>query len=501
MAKKNINIDPRKYMKMAVEVMISSIQEPRTDKSSPKVGAVLIKSDGSFDTAFRGELRHGDHAEFTVIERKNRDTDLSGALLFATLEPCAPGARNAPKLSCSERIVNARISEVWIGIEDHDPTVNHAGINYLLKHGVKVHQFDRDLQKIIEKENEQFLTEAKKRAVDAKDKKVEIKSILNKYAEHTDLSSLSQEALESFLKKSGSNLKWNSDEFYNELSQMALLDKDKNGNYLPTGNAILLFGKKPRLKFQQSSVKAKVDYGNGDIDVQSFDDAIILIPDQIENWIRKVLPESFDRSTFTREKTPAYPIPVIREAIINALVHRDYNIDTAKIQLEITPDRIVIKSPGSPVSPLKINDLKNFSASSFTRNKKIALVFNEMKLIEETGVGMDTFKSLPEKYSLPLPIIQYLQSNIFVIFPRTTEAIRKIIGSEDIEQLNDEELTGLDFVKLKGEVSRKEYAAHFGFNDRKASRHLSKMRNIGLIGDNGKDVRSKNYKYVFLKDG
>jgi ATP-dependent DNA helicase RecG len=63
--------DPRKMMEKAVEAMQKSINEPREDgKASPLVGAVLVKPDGSTDTAFHGELRHGDHAEFTLLERK-----------------------------------------------------------------------------------------------------------------------------------------------------------------------------------------------------------------------------------------------------------------------------------------------------------------------------------------------------------------------------------------------------------------------------------------------
>jgi ATP-dependent DNA helicase RecG len=107
MAKAEQQFTPRELMEMAIEVMKNSIQEPRKDKTSPKVGAVLLKHDGKIETAFRGELREGDHAEFTLIERKNRAELLDGGILFATLEPCAPGARKHPKLGCAERIVNA----------------------------------------------------------------------------------------------------------------------------------------------------------------------------------------------------------------------------------------------------------------------------------------------------------------------------------------------------------------------------------------------------------
>lgn len=113
----------RKLMERAIEVMRNSVLEPRNDgKVDPKVGAVLYKSDGTVETACRGELRHGDHAEFTLLERKNRANKLDGSILFATLEPCAKGSRKHPKLSCAERIFLARIKEAYVGIQDPDPT-------------------------------------------------------------------------------------------------------------------------------------------------------------------------------------------------------------------------------------------------------------------------------------------------------------------------------------------------------------------------------------------
>jgi hypothetical protein len=73
----SVKFDPRKLMEKAVEVMQQSIAEPRADgKASPRVGAVLWKPDGTVETACRGELRQGDHAEYTLLERKSRDARL-----------------------------------------------------------------------------------------------------------------------------------------------------------------------------------------------------------------------------------------------------------------------------------------------------------------------------------------------------------------------------------------------------------------------------------------
>jgi len=66
----SVKFDPRKLMEQAVEVMRQSIAEPRADgKASPRVGAVLWKPDGTVETACRGELRQGDHAEYTLLPK------------------------------------------------------------------------------------------------------------------------------------------------------------------------------------------------------------------------------------------------------------------------------------------------------------------------------------------------------------------------------------------------------------------------------------------------
>ena len=159
-------------MELAVKVMRQSVPEPRKDgKASPRVGAIIIKPDGSVETACRGELRHGDHAEFTLLERKNRHIRLDGSVLFATLEPCAPDSRHLPKMSCTERIVLSRIKEVWVGIEDPDPKVDRKGIKALQDAGIKVHMFDRDLQEAIRAANKDFLRQAVARAQTARNAK------------------------------------------------------------------------------------------------------------------------------------------------------------------------------------------------------------------------------------------------------------------------------------------------------------------------------------------
>ena len=223
----NVAFDPRALMERAIDVMRKSVAEPRADgKASPSVGVVLWKPDGTVETACRGELRDGDHAEYTLLERKNRDSKLDGAVLFATLEPCAPGARKHPKLACAEHIVNARIAKVWVGIEDPDPTVDRQGIRYLEQHGIKVELFDLDLQEQIRGANKEFIEQALGRAAQAKSGKVVKPAPLSQWDEAlagVTLADLATDALARYRERTKMADKLDSAGFNKRLERQGLL--------------------------------------------------------------------------------------------------------------------------------------------------------------------------------------------------------------------------------------------------------------------------------------
>jgi ATP-dependent DNA helicase RecG len=263
---KKPKFDPRKMMEMAIDVMRQSVNEPRADgKASPLVGAVIYKPDGTVETACRGELRYGDHAEYTLLERKNRGNKLDGAVLFATLEPCAPNSRNFPKLGCAERIVLARIKEVWVGIEDPDPAVDRKGIKYLQDNGVTVYMFERDLQEAIRAENKDFIAQALERAAAAEEEKkpktVMLSDLENQFSAAA-MEDFSDEALEQYRTIAKIKQKVGSPSFNRRLVQIGLL-KPQNKTFMPTGFGLILFGKEPRTSMQQAGLLGTIHYPDG----------------------------------------------------------------------------------------------------------------------------------------------------------------------------------------------------------------------------------------------
>jgi ATP-dependent DNA helicase RecG len=473
--------DARKLMEKAIEIMHQSLPEPRSDgKACPIVGAVLKKSDGTLEMACRGELRYGDHAEYTLLERKNRDQKLDGAFLFTTMEPCAPGSRREPKVSCAERIVLARIKEIWIGIEDPDPTVDRKGIKYLQDSDVTVHMFDRDLQEDIKKANKGFIHQALERAAseEKKPKTVTLSHLENAFAASA-ITDLSEEALDQYRAVAKIKDQVGSPAFNRRLIQQGLLKREK-GQFIPTGFGLLLFGKEPRTSLPQAGLLGTIHYPEGEEETRDFDGPLVLIPSAVEKWLSDKLPMVLDRSRMQRRETPSVPFEMIREAVVNALVHRDYEIRQGKCQLVVTVDTITVKSPGGPLPPITMEQLRSFNAPMLSRNPELHYVFAEMEMAEERGLGLNTLKSRAQAQRLPLPKYEWNDPYLVLTIFRNQDAASRTLKPSVLESLTESEQKGWQWLATTGKTKSRQYAKAMRVDDRTARRHLNHFVELGL---------------------
>lgn len=475
-------LDPRKMMEKAIEVMRQSVSEQRTDgKPSPLVGAVLVRPDGSIETAARGELREGNHAEFTLLERKCVGEKLDGCVLFATLEPCLK--RNHPKSGCARHIVSARIKEVYVDIEDDNPAVARKGIEHLQRHGVTVHMFDRDLQEVILTENKTFFEWARQQV--AKHEEEPIK--LSKYEDSlpaVELEDLSEDALALYHSKVKVGAAVDSEDFKRLLRQQGIL-VDVDGKTVPSGFGLVLFGEKPGHAMHQARLLARAELPDGKSTRMEFGQAMVLVPGELESWLNKVLPSTLDRSRMERREEVDLPFEMVREAVVNALIHRDYAIVEQKCQLVVNADTITVKSPGGPIPPITMEQLRSFSAPMKSRNPILHYVFARLGMAEEQGFGLTSLKRQAEKLELPLP--SYAMEGDFLVLTiyRSKAAATSTLGQDVMESLSKAEQAGWEWLATKERMTSDEYSKSLKLPYRTAMNHLKKFQDLGLLEKSG----------------
>jgi len=139
-------------MDLAIQLAAKCVSEP--GKVSPRVGAVVARDGVVLDSAFRGELKPGEHAEYTLLERKLAGVDLQGAVLYSTLEPCTH--RNHPKIACTDRVIARGLKRVVIGTLDPNKRIRGLGELRLQEAGIEITRFDPDLVPRIRELNREF---------------------------------------------------------------------------------------------------------------------------------------------------------------------------------------------------------------------------------------------------------------------------------------------------------------------------------------------------------
>ena len=160
----------------------------------------------------------------------------------------------------------------------------------------------------------------------------------------------------------------------------------------PTAAGILLFGKIPQKFLPQSGITAvkfkgkEMDYGMEDRkDVEG------ALPVQVEDaiaFVKRNTKVSSDIETegVKRKDRPEYPVAVIREAVVNAVVHRNYSIVGSKVQLFIFEDRLEIRSPGKLPNAVNLDRIKA-GCSSF-RNPILVGFMQHYGYVEKIGLGI-----------------------------------------------------------------------------------------------------------------
>lgn len=480
----------RELMERAVAAMHRSVQERGTKPGGhPLVGAVVLFSDGTVAEAARGEIRDGDHAEFTLLERKHPDRPFDDAMVFTTLEPCAgEHTRSERKTPCADRLVQGRISTVFIGIEDPDFRVAHKGIDLLEVAQIGIDGFDADLVEQIRKANHTWIERTVARSALSDN---EVQSIdgapLGRdaalMAGRGTVDELDAEALELFRRALDIADPINSDAFRMRLARQGWLGLNRRNVLVPTRFCMIFFGKHPSESYAGAVLQATIRYTDqGDPDDQSFETAALLIPDRLDAWLDEVLPRfTLPTARFRRKGYRETIRPWIREAVINAIMHRDYDDASAgaKIFLDITPSAITVKSPGMPPAGVTVAELDSLSAGSFSKNPLGGFAFRRIEAGEERNRGMEILRGikalgLPDpRYTLEPP--NYLKLTIPLSEAAATAASIEVLSLAAIRVLAPDEQRGLAILVERGPLAPAVYARAVGVGRTRAYEHYAKF--------------------------
>lgn len=269
------------------------------------------------------------------------------------------------------------------------------------------------------------------------------------------------------------------------LKRLGLIRGDKL-----TNASILLFGKNPQKFFLQSEVRCARFKGTEPlefIDMKVFggniidqrEDAVEFVKEHIKLHARIVGTE--------RIETWEYPIEAIREAITNAICHRDYEI-SSNVQIRIFDDRIEAWGCGPLPRPLTVGDLRK-KHDSVLRNHLIGRSFFLIKFIEQWGTGTNRIIRECLKHGLPEPLFEEVAGNLVVTFRKTKfmEGYLKQLG------LNERQVKAIDYLKEYNQISRKKYSSLFSCSIRTAFNDLR-----GLVDKNILKIRGKG-KYTYYE--
>ena len=491
----------REMMEMAIDQMRQSVPEP--DKSNPLVGAAIRWQDGTVEGAHRAQLRDGEHAEHSLLDHLLLGRDLTGAHLFVTLEPCGPGSRTPPEKPCALRIAEARISEVWVGINDPHRKVNGKGITYLETRSrpIAVHQFDDDLQTVIRDENAEWLAAAIEDA--AREKAGLTGDLFEHVFPRATIAHLSTPALNFYRAQAHIRPRANSPEFRQHLYEIGVLDSPGADAHL-TGLGVILFATEPQQFVAQAGLNAIIHLADGReiIPNPGFNSPAILIPDLLEDWLKATFPDVDSRDQMVRKKIPQLPFKAIREAVINALVHRDYmsgDASRAFVQVSISDDAIVVRSPGGPVPPISLEDMNGLHAAVYMRNTALTYYLVKGEIMERQNLGMKTFRGLAEG-GYPPPVYSFEAGYLTMTMYRTFAAAAVALTGGVVLKGSLE--PGWEFIVSQGSaqaMTPAKYAEHMGFDAATARRHLGHFVTLGWLVREGAG-RATAYRMVRRQD-
>jgi ATP-dependent DNA helicase RecG len=278
------------------------------------------------------------------------------------------------------------------------------------------------------------------------------------------------------------------------LAKLHLEEKGK-----PTAAAMLLFGKDSQAWCVQSEVRCGRFTGT---EAVNFEDMAVIrgtliqqVPEVLAFLNKNIRVSARFTGKPEREETWEYPREALREAVVNAICHRDYQ-DTGNVQVRVFDDRIEIWNPGMLPAGLTVEDLKSEHRSQ-PRNALIAECFYSVKYVEQWGTGTNRMIRLCKEAGLPPPKFEQKAGSFIVTF---TKGKRKITGNRyvDLSRYNDTQKKIITYLKKHGAGKPSDIQRDLNIPQRTIRRNLQSLSSI--LQWSGKSSTDPNGRYLLKSD-
>jgi ATP-dependent DNA helicase RecG len=185
---------------------------------------------------------------------------------------------------------------------------------------------------------------------------------------------------------------------------------------------------------------------------------------------------------FERREVTEYPYPAVREAIANAVAHRNYWRRDVEVRVSIFADRIEVQSPGRLPAPLTLDTLGEEYA---LRNHLIAEFLFNIRYIERWNTGILRMRRWMKEHGLSEPVFEEIGHTFRVTFYGPADRILDLIPEEGVTDLralglNERQIEALRLMVNEGHTfTNREYCQQFGVSVATATRDLGKLVEVG----------------------
>jgi len=257
---------------------------------------------------------------------------------------------------------------------------------------------------------------------------------------------------------------------------------------VPNVAAVLLFGRRPEQFIIQSGLVvvrfAGTEPGSGPTGLPGYarrEDVAGPLVQCIERGWQVVWQEMRKEARVTslvREEIPEYPPFAVREAIINAMAHRDWRVSGLRNQIRIFDDRIEVVSAGGLPGHITV---ENIVREQFSRNPKIVKVLYHWNYIEELGIGVDRMIRAMTEAGHPPP--EFTTNGHTVTVTLRSSLRRKMVAIPEAwkEKLNERQIQALQYVKEHGSITNRQYRELCNVGHTIAARELAEMLQHGIL--------------------